>query len=37
VSIHGTDQAIDSVINYDFSTFDENHLVNFGPLKKQEI
>ena len=27
-------QAENGVINYDFSTFDENNLVNFGPLTK---
>jgi len=38
-NIFGTDQAIDKqkngVSNYDFSTFDKNKLVHFGPLTKK--
>ena len=30
-------QAENGVINYDSSTFDENNLVNFGPLTKNDL
>jgi len=28
-------QAENGVMNYDFSTFGENNLINFGPLTKK--